>query len=30
LVKGSRKLNLEQVTAFLVERFRGGNGESTR
>jgi UDP-N-acetylmuramoyl-tripeptide--D-alanyl-D-alanine ligase len=30
LVKGSRKLNLEQVTAFLVERYRGGNGEPTR
>ncbi|MBI3996543.1 MAG: UDP-N-acetylmuramoyl-tripeptide--D-alanyl-D-alanine ligase [Candidatus Omnitrophica bacterium] len=27
LVKGSRKLNLEQVTNFLVERYRGRAGE---
>lgn len=26
LVKGSRKLNLEQVTAFLLERFQGASG----
>jgi UDP-N-acetylmuramoyl-tripeptide--D-alanyl-D-alanine ligase len=30
LVKGSRRLNLEQVTAFLLERYRGGNGEPAR
>ena len=30
LVKGSRKLNLEQVTDFLVQRYQAGHGELTR
>ena len=30
LVKGSRKLGLEQVTAFLLERYHGAPGERTR
>jgi UDP-N-acetylmuramoyl-tripeptide--D-alanyl-D-alanine ligase len=30
LIKGSRKLNLEQVTEFLLQRYRGVHGELTR
>ena len=30
LIKGSRKLNLEQITEFLLQRYRGADGEHAR